>query len=65
MHVKAVFAANLYAIPILPYLVVNEMGKKLLSSCKSNGLRIVNGRPNLGMTQDYTLNWSKGRCRLC
>lgn len=43
-----------------PDTVVNDLGNKLLSLCKSSGLRILNGRHNLGMDKDYTFVGPRG-----
>lgn len=37
-----------------PDKVVNDYGSKLLSLCKSSGLRILNGRHKDAMDRDYT-----------
>ena len=43
-----------------PDKVTNDLGNKLLSLCKSSGLRILNGRHPLGMDKDYTFFGPKG-----
>ncbi|XP_056017143.1 uncharacterized protein LOC130053726 [Ostrea edulis] len=43
-----------------PDKVVNDLGNKLLSLCKSSGLRILNGRHHLGMDNDYTFVGPRG-----
>ena len=43
-----------------PDKTVNEYGRKLLSLCKSSGLRILNGRHNHGLDRDYTFMGARG-----
>lgn len=39
---------------------VNDLGNKLLSLWKSSGLKILNGRHNLGIDKDYTFVGPRG-----
>ena len=43
-----------------PDPIVNDLGVKLLSLCKANGLRIFNGRHKSGRDNDFTIAGSKG-----
>ena len=42
-------------VRVNPDNVVNDYGNKLLTLCKSSGLRILNGRHSLGMDKDLHL----------
>ena len=43
-----------------PDTVVNDYGNKLLTLCKSSGLRILNGRHSVGMDKDFTFIGPRG-----
>ena len=43
-----------------PDKTVNEYGRKLLSLCKSSGLRILNGRHNHGLDRAYSFIGARG-----
>lgn len=43
-----------------PVLGHNEYGQRLLSLCRSTGVRIVNGRHSGGHSNDYTFNGARG-----
>lgn len=47
-------------VRINPDKVVNEYGSKLLSLCKSSGLRILNGRHKHALDRDYTFCGARG-----
>lgn len=47
-------------VRINPDKVVNEYGSKLLSLCKSSGLRILNGRHKHALDRDYTFCGGRG-----
>ena len=47
-------------VRVNPDNVVNDYGNKLLTLCKSSGLRILNGRHSLGMDKDFTFVGPRG-----
>ena len=47
-------------VRVNPDNVVNYYGSKLLTLCKSSGLRILNGRHSLGMDKDFTFVGPRG-----
>ena len=46
--------SNIIIIRVNSINVVNDYGSKLLTVCKSSGLRIFNRRHSIGMDKDFT-----------